>query len=78
MKDNKEGKVVALGDDTYRLEIDISQAAGVGGRTGEYLWTVLLVQIDPEYKDLGIQAPPGRLRFEASGGEDGDGGKPTL
>jgi len=82
MRSNYEGKVIALGNDTYHLEIDISQATGVGGRTGEYLWTVLLVQIDPEYKDLGVQASPGRLRFEAAGGEGGGegggGGKPTF
>lgn len=80
VEDNQTGKVVALGKNTYRLEIDISQAAGVKGRTGDYLWTVLLVQIDPGYNDLGIQAPPGRLRFEAPGGEDGGGGggKPSL
>ncbi|MEJ2560893.1 MAG: hypothetical protein P8186_32670 [Anaerolineae bacterium] len=35
-----------------------------------------LVQISPEYKDLGQQAEPARLRFEAGGGggDGGDGG----
>ncbi len=45
------------------------------GRSGTYLWTVALVQIDPTYADLGHQAKPARLRFEAGGGAiDGDDG----
>jgi hypothetical protein len=79
VEDSKNGKVVALGNNTYRLSVDITDAAGVRGRSGEYLWTVVLVQISPEYKDLGKQATPARLRFEAAGGGgDGDGGKPTF
>jgi hypothetical protein len=73
VEDNQNGKVVALGNNTYRLNVDIRDAAGVGGRTGEYWWTVALVQISPDYKDLGEQASLGRLRFEA-GGDDGGGG----
>jgi serine/threonine protein kinase len=76
--DNKNGQVQALGNNTYRLSINIKDAFGVKGRSGEYLWTVVLIQITPEYKDMGIQAPPGRLRFEApgggGGGKDGGGG----
>jgi hypothetical protein len=62
-----------LGTNRYRLQVDISQAAGVRERTGEYLWTVALVQISPNYADLGLQAEPGRLRFEAGGGKGGGG-----
>jgi serine/threonine protein kinase/uncharacterized protein YraI len=74
--DNRNGLVQALGNNTYRLSVNIKDAFGVKGRTGEYLWTVVLVQVSPEYKDLGIQAPPARMRFEAGGGKDsgGDGG----
>lgn len=72
--DNKNGLVQALGNNTYRLNINIKDAFGVKGRGGEYLWTVVLVQITPEYKDLGIQASPGHLRFEAPGGGGGGGG----
>lgn len=76
--DSKNGQIQALGNNTYRLSINIKDAFGVKGRSGEYLWTVVLIQITPEYKDLGIQAPPGRLRFEApgggGGGKDGGGG----
>jgi hypothetical protein len=81
VEDNLSGKVQEAGSNTYRLSVDIREAAGVRGRGGEYLWTVALVQVSPEYKDLGIQAPPGRLRFEAGGdggGEDGGGTKPTF
>jgi hypothetical protein len=74
VEDNKGGKVVALGNNTYRLTVDIREAYGVKGRSGEYLWTVALVQISPDYKDLGIQAAPARLRFEAGGGGDEGGG----
>jgi serine/threonine protein kinase/uncharacterized protein YraI len=73
VEDNKSGKVVALGNNTYHLGVDIRDAAGVRGRSGEYLWTIVLVQISPDYKDLGKQATPGRLRFEA-GGDGGDKG----
>ena len=72
--DNKSGAVQALGNGLYQLAADISQAASVLGRRGEYNWTVLLVQIEPEYKELGLQAPPGRLRFEPPGGGGGGGG----
>jgi serine/threonine protein kinase len=75
--DNTNGKIISLGNDTYRLDVDIRDAYGVQGRSGEYLWTVALVQTSPEYKDLGTQAPPGRLRFESGGGDDSGGGGPT-
>jgi hypothetical protein len=74
VEDNQKGIVAALGNNTYRLTADIRDAFGVKGRSGEYLWTVALVQISPEYRDLGVQAPPGRLRFEAGGGSGGSGG----
>ncbi|GAB4421711.1 MAG: hypothetical protein Fur0044_19370 [Anaerolineae bacterium] len=75
IEDNLKGNVVALGNNTYRLVVNIRDAYGVKGRSGEYQWTVVLIQISPEYKDLGIQAPAGRLRFEAGGGGGGrDGG----
>jgi serine/threonine protein kinase len=75
--DNKEGNIQALGNNTFRLVADITNAPSVRGRGGDYLWTVLLVQISPEYKELGVQAaPPGRLRFAppGGGGGGGDGG----
>ena len=77
--DNQQGRVKVVSDDTYRLEVDITDAAGVQRRNGEYLWTVLLVQISPQYREMGVQAAPGRLRFEApgGGGGGGDGGGGT-
>jgi hypothetical protein len=70
---------MAQGNNTFQLSVDISNAAGVEGVTGVYLWTVVLVQFSPEYKDLGIQAEPGLLRFEGGegGGEEDNGGPPT-
>jgi hypothetical protein len=68
LEDNQQGKIVALGNSTYRLIADISNAPGVLHQTGMYSWTVVLVQISPGYEgNLGIQAAPGRLRFEAGG-----------
>ncbi|MCB0166232.1 MAG: serine/threonine protein kinase [Anaerolineae bacterium] len=71
--DNQQGRVQKIGENRYQLNIDISQAAGVRGRTSTYLWTVVLVQIDPSYADLGLQAEPSVLRFEAGGGSSGGG-----
>jgi hypothetical protein len=73
--DNQTGRIEKVGENQYRLQVDIHQAAGVRERTGEYLWTVVLVQISPDYADSGLQAEPARLRFEAGGkGNDGSGG----
>jgi tetratricopeptide (TPR) repeat protein len=74
--DNRNGNVKNIGGDQYRLSVDIREAAGVRGRSGIYLWTVALVQVNPGYVDLGQQADPARLRFEAggTGGDDDNGG----
>jgi hypothetical protein len=69
--DNQQGRIEQIGPNRYRLNLDIRQAAGVRERTGEYLWTVALVQISPGYADLAQQAEPARLRFEAGGGSSG-------
>jgi len=58
--DNREGRVEKIGENRYRLRVDIRQAAGVQERTGEYLWSVALVQISPTYADPGMQAEPAR------------------
>jgi serine/threonine protein kinase len=72
--DNQNGNVRNVGGSQYRLSTDIKEAAGVKGRTGIYWWTVALVQISPAYADLGQQADPAQLRFEAEGGGGGGGG----
>ncbi len=69
VQDNQQGQIERLGENTYRLSINIRQAFGVRARTGHYLWTVALVRISPTYADLGRQAEPAQLRFEA-GGDD--------
>jgi hypothetical protein len=74
VEDNLNGKVLAPGGNVYHLTVDIRDAAGVRGRGGEYLWTVALVQVSPDYQDLGKQATLGRLRFEAGGGGGDNGG----
>jgi hypothetical protein len=73
MQDNKNGQVKALGQNTYSLEINISGAAGVKGRGGEYWWTVSLVEIEPAYQPLNIQATPEHLCFAVSGGKSSGG-----
>jgi hypothetical protein len=74
--DNTNGTLKHLGNNTYSLEVDITDTPPVRRRSGEYKWTVLLVQVKPEFKELGIQAPPSRLRFELDGNGDGNR-KPT-
>ncbi len=73
--DNQNGVIKKIGDNRYQLNVNIGEAAGIKGRSGEYLWTVVLVQISPEYLDLEEQAEPARLRFETGGGGGGGGGK---
>jgi serine/threonine-protein kinase len=73
--DNQEGNIVRVGQNGYRLNVDISSAAGVRERSGIYFWTVSLVQVSPAYVDLGIESAPDTLRFESGeGGGNGDGG----
>jgi hypothetical protein len=78
-QDNLDGLIIALGEGTYYFSVDISNAAGVEGIGGDYLWTVVLVQFSPEYEDLGIQAEPQPFYYEGGvgGSESGDGGPPT-
>lgn len=77
--DNQNGVVQALGNNRYRLIADIANTPGVQNKSGDYNWTVMLVQITPEYRDLSLVAePPGRLRYQAPGsgssGNDSNGG----
>jgi hypothetical protein len=64
--DNQNGNVKRIGENTYRLSVDIKGTPGVVGHNGEYLWTVALVQISPTYADSGQQAPPAHFRFAGS------------
>jgi tetratricopeptide (TPR) repeat protein len=74
--DNQNGIIENIDEQKYRLNTNIVDAAGVGGHSGTYLWTVALVQVSPSYADLGQQAAPGQLRLEFSGagGEGGGSG----
>ncbi len=78
VRDNRAGIVEALGNNRYRATINIKDAQGVRRRTGEYFWTVILIQYQPGYKNMYIQAPGARLRFDnntgGSGGDDNGGG----
>jgi serine/threonine-protein kinase len=71
IEDNQSGQIERIGENRYRLHVNIQNAAGVNGRRGEYWWTVALVQIRPTYIDLEQQAQPARLRFEPVGGRSG-------
>jgi serine/threonine-protein kinase len=75
-QDNQAGRIETISENRYRLIVDITEAAGVQDRTGEYWWTVGLIQISPEYKYIGEESSPARFRFEAggSGGGGNDGG----
>jgi hypothetical protein len=79
--DNTNGNIKRDGN-RYSLSIDIRETAGVRGRSGIYSWSVALVQVSPTYADLGQQADPAQLRFEAGGSADdgksrGGGSPPT-
>ncbi|MCP4361188.1 MAG: hypothetical protein GY796_24535 [Chloroflexi bacterium] len=75
-EDNQNGRIERIGENRYRLNVNVHDAAGVKDRRGEYWWTVALVQISPTYADLGQQAEPARFRFEpgGSGGDEDDDG----
>lgn len=73
--DNKNGNIENMGGNRYQLTTNIEDAYGVKGKSGEYLWSVAVVQIDPEYEDISLQSEPAKMRFEAivsGGGGDGD------
>jgi tetratricopeptide (TPR) repeat protein len=76
--DNLNGNIKNVGGNRYRLSTDITEAAGIRGRSGIYWWTVALVQVSPAYADMEKQAEPARMRFESSlgGGDEpqGEGG----
>ncbi len=72
VQDNQQGRIERIGENKYRLSINIRGTFGVRERTGKYLWTVALVRIRPTYADLGRQADPVYLRFEAGGDSNGD------
>jgi hypothetical protein len=61
--DNQSALLKKNGETSYSLELEIKNALGVQNVTGKYLWTVALIQISPEYADLGQQAEPGTLEF---------------
>ena len=65
-----DGNIISLGEDVYQFSVDISEAAGVRGANGYYLWTVVLVQFSPDYKDLGMQAEPELMYFEGGTGRE--------
>lgn len=72
VQDNQRDRIERLGENKYRLSVNIRGAFGVRERTGKYLWTVALVRIRPTYADLERQADPAYLRFEAGGDNHGD------
>jgi hypothetical protein len=72
--DNQNGTIEYIGDNTYRLNTDITNASGING-TSEYLWTVALVRISPNYEDIRQQADPSLMIYAAPGVSGGDEGK---
>jgi hypothetical protein len=61
--DNQNGSIINMGANQYRLTVDISKTGAVRFGNGDYLWTVVLVQISPTYADTGQQAPPVYFRY---------------
>ncbi|MBN1220783.1 MAG: hypothetical protein JXM69_17815 [Anaerolineae bacterium] len=67
VRDNTtKGDLEQIGRNRYRLTVsNIRYAAGVSGRSGTYLWTVGIVQVNPGYVDYGLEANPARMRYVA-------------
>lgn len=62
VRDNRSGAIRLTQQNEYRLEVPyLHDLPSVNGRSGDYLWTVALVAIEPGYEDLGIQAAPARV-----------------
>lgn len=60
--DKSSGNIKEEGDDTYSLTVDISETEGFTGPSDDYVWTVRIVQISPNYQELGIEAVPVPLK----------------
>jgi non-specific protein-tyrosine kinase len=79
--DNREGRIEQIAPHHYRLSINIKDVLGPSGLSprpsGEYLWTVGLVKVQPAYANLGepYWAEPTRFRFEAPGAGGGSSDK---
>lgn len=77
--DNRKGRIEKIGENKYRLTVDIKDILGPHGvyprPSGEYLWTVGLVMIQSEYAELDERywAEPTHFRFEAPDGGGGSG-----
>jgi hypothetical protein len=57
--DHHNGVVKLTRANEYRLDIpQLSNLPGVSGNSGDYYWTVSLVQVTPTYRDFGRQADP--------------------
>jgi len=63
-------------DGQYSLTLDLSAAASVTkhGNSGDYFWSVAIVQIDPEYQDLNLETEPRSIQINVFGGGGGGGG----
>jgi hypothetical protein len=48
------------------------------GGSGQYLWTVAVVRVQPSYEKIGREAPPRALDVQVSAGGGGGGGGPTA
>ena len=72
--DNQNGNIKEVGENHYQLTTDITDAAGVERQSGVYNWTVAVVQISPDYTDIGQQADAVQMRYAAPGPSGGGGG----
>lgn len=63
--DNHNGVVKLTRANEYRLTIPyMHDLPSVQGRSGDYYWTVAIVQIEPAYADAGRQAQPARFYLD--------------
>ncbi len=53
----------------YILSFDVTGSYSVNRHNnGEYFWSVAVVEIEPSYRDIGIESDPRSLRINAFGG----------
>lgn len=56
--DNKNGVIKLMGQNEYELDVPFLHNLPAVTGSGNYWWTVALVEIEPSYRDFGRQATP--------------------
>lgn len=63
----QDSTFVPLGEHQYAVTLKLN-SPGIRGTSSNYLWSVAVVQIDPEYKWLSLESEPRRISILVPGG----------